>query len=59
MAAGELMRTEISDKFRRAGLEAELLAARFEPSRWWEDANGDFALTLAFRLVPLAIMREF
>ncbi len=45
---GELMRTEISDKFRRPGLEAELVAAGFEPARWWEDAHGDFALTLAF-----------
>ena len=42
------MRTEISAKFRRPGLEAELAAAGFEPARWWEDAHGDFALTLAF-----------
>ena len=47
-AAGELMRTEISDKFRREGLEAELAAAGFEPARWWEDPLGDFALSLSY-----------
>jgi L-histidine N-alpha-methyltransferase len=47
-AAGEEMRTEISDKFRRAGLEAELAAAGFRLNRWWTDREGDFALTLSF-----------
>jgi L-histidine N-alpha-methyltransferase len=44
---GELMRTEISAKFRRRGISAELAAAGFEMARWWTDAEGDFALALA------------
>ena len=47
-AAGEELRTEISDKFRRAGLEAELANAGFELAHWWEDPDGDFALSLSF-----------
>jgi L-histidine N-alpha-methyltransferase len=47
-AAGEELRTEISAKFRREGLEAELVAAGFEPFDWWTDRAGDFALTMAF-----------
>jgi L-histidine N-alpha-methyltransferase len=39
------MRTEISAKFRRRGISAELAAAGFEVARWWTDA--DFALVLA------------
>ncbi|MFE3457574.1 L-histidine N(alpha)-methyltransferase [Nocardiopsis aegyptia] len=46
-AAGEEMRTEISAKFRREGLSAELGAAGFELTHWWTDPAGDFALTLA------------
>ncbi|GAA1443204.1 L-histidine N(alpha)-methyltransferase [Nocardiopsis tropica] len=46
-APGEEMRTEVSAKFRREGLAAELAAAGFEPSHWWTDPAGDFALTLA------------
>ena len=45
--AGEQMRTEISSKFRRAGVEAELAAAGFEPARFWTDAAGDFGLSLS------------
>ena len=47
-AAGELMRTEISAKFRRAGVEAELANAGLDLAHWWTDAAGDFALSLAF-----------
>ncbi len=47
-AAGEEMRTEISAKFRRGGVEAELAGAGFTPARWWTDAAGDFALSLSF-----------
>ena len=47
-AAGEEMRTEVSDKFRRRGLEAELEAAGFEPVCFWTDPAGDFALLLSF-----------
>jgi L-histidine Nalpha-methyltransferase len=47
-AEGEELRTEISDKFRRAGLEAELDAAGFELRHWWEDPTHSFALSLSF-----------
>jgi L-histidine N-alpha-methyltransferase len=43
---GEEMRTEISDKFRRPELEAELGAASFELAGWWTDPDGDFAVSL-------------
>ena len=46
-AAGEELRTEISAKFRRPGVEAELEAAGLRPTRWWTDDDGDFALSLA------------
>jgi len=47
--AGEAMRTEISAKFRRAGVEAELGDADLALSRWWTDADGDFAVSLSFK----------
>jgi L-histidine N-alpha-methyltransferase len=46
-AAGEEMRTEISAKFRRDTIEAELAAAGLKTLRFWTDARGDFGLTLA------------
>jgi L-histidine N-alpha-methyltransferase len=46
-AAGEEMRTEISAKFRRDRVQAELAAAGLELSEWWTDPEGDFALSLA------------
>jgi L-histidine Nalpha-methyltransferase len=46
-AAGEEMRTEISAKFRREGVEAELAAAGLRAVRFWTDPDGDFGLTLA------------
>uniref|UniRef100_A0AAU2UYC2 Histidine N-alpha-methyltransferase n=1 Tax=Streptomyces sp. NBC_00003 TaxID=2903608 RepID=A0AAU2UYC2_9ACTN len=46
-AAGEELRTEVSAKFREAGVRAELTSAGFVPSRWWTDAAGRFALSLA------------
>jgi len=46
---GEAMRTEISAKFRRAGVEAELGDADLTLARWWTDAGGDFAVSLSFR----------
>ncbi|MBF6131570.1 L-histidine N(alpha)-methyltransferase [Nocardia otitidiscaviarum] len=48
-AAGEQMRTEISAKFRREGLETELDAAGFATERVWTDPDGRFALVLAER----------
>ncbi|GAA4444886.1 L-histidine N(alpha)-methyltransferase [Phytohabitans houttuyneae] len=46
-ANGEELYTEISAKFRRAGIAAELTAAGFEPVRWWTDTPGRFGVTLA------------
>ena len=45
--AGEEMRTEVSAKFRREGVEAELAAAGLELTDWWTDTPGDFALSLS------------
>lgn len=42
--AGELIRTEISAKFRRRRLTAELEAAGLAVQRWWTDDAGDFAV---------------
>ena len=44
---GEEVRTEISAKFRRAGVEAELAAAGLRVVRWMTDPAGDFALSLS------------
>jgi L-histidine Nalpha-methyltransferase len=46
-AAGEEMRTEVSAKFRRAGVEAELAAAGFAMRAWWTDPAGQFGLSLS------------
>jgi L-histidine N-alpha-methyltransferase len=46
-AEGEQMRTEVSGKFRREGLGAELLAAGFADQTWWTDPDDRFALALA------------
>jgi L-histidine Nalpha-methyltransferase len=46
-AEGEQMRTEVSVKFHRAGLGAELLAAGFTDQLWWADPGDRFALVLA------------
>jgi L-histidine Nalpha-methyltransferase len=50
--AGEEIRTEISDKFRRPSLEVELTEAGFDLRHWWEDPAGDFALSLSFSTRP-------
>jgi L-histidine N-alpha-methyltransferase len=44
---GEELRTEISAKFRRDGITAELEEAGFELSRWWTDQAGRFGLSLS------------
>jgi len=44
--AGEEMRTEISVKFTRAGLEKSLPAAGFRKARFWTDRARDFSLSL-------------
>lgn len=46
-APGEAMRTEVSAKFRRTRVEAELSDAGFELDAWWTDELGRFALSLA------------
>jgi len=46
-ADGEEMRTEISAKFRRDRVEAELAAAGLALASWWIDPGGDFALSLS------------
>jgi L-histidine N-alpha-methyltransferase len=46
-ADGEELRTEISAKFHRSGVEAELAAAGFSLEHWWTDRDGDFGLSLA------------
>ncbi len=49
-AEGEEMRTEISTKFMRPGIAAELAEAGFSLDRWCTDPQGRFALSLASRL---------
>ncbi|MFF4117199.1 L-histidine N(alpha)-methyltransferase [Streptomyces sp. NPDC001714] len=46
-AAGEELRTEVSAKFRRAGVTAELAGAGLELTHWWTDAQERFALSLS------------
>jgi L-histidine Nalpha-methyltransferase len=46
-AAGEEMRTEISAKFTREGLDAIYRQAGLTPDGWFTDAAGDYALSLA------------
>ena len=46
-AAGEEMRTEVSAKFRRAGVAAELSAAGFAPRQWWTDRAERFGVSAA------------
>jgi L-histidine N-alpha-methyltransferase len=46
-ADGEEMRTEVSAKFREAGVRAELAAAGLALRSWWTDEGGRFGLSLA------------
>jgi L-histidine N-alpha-methyltransferase len=46
-AAGEQWRTEVSAKFRRSRVEAELAAAGFTLHSWLTDDEDRFALSLA------------
>jgi L-histidine N-alpha-methyltransferase len=45
--AGEELRTEISAKFRRAGVERELARAGLTMTHWWTDPADDFAVSLS------------
>ena len=47
LAEGERLRVEVSSKFRREGIEAEVVAAGLRPTGWWTDHAGGFALVLA------------
>jgi L-histidine N-alpha-methyltransferase len=47
LAAAEEVRTEVSAKFRRDGVERELKAAGFALEAWWTDSADRFALSLA------------
>jgi L-histidine Nalpha-methyltransferase len=48
-ADGEEMRTEVSAKFRREGVQRELAAAGLELTYWWTDPAADFGLSLSRR----------
>ena len=50
-AAGDELRTEVSAKFEREQVAAELAAAGLALESWWTDPAGDYALSLA---VPAA-----
>ena len=47
LVLGEEILTEISSKFRREKVAAELAAAGLELTHWWTDPAGDFALSLS------------
>jgi L-histidine Nalpha-methyltransferase len=46
-AGGEEMRTEVSAKFHRDGVRAELAAAGLALESWWTDPAGQFGLSLS------------
>ncbi|QLQ36117.1 L-histidine N(alpha)-methyltransferase [Micromonospora robiginosa] len=46
-AAGEELRTEVSAKFRPAGIAAELAGAGFSRRAFWTDPDGRFGVSLA------------
>lgn len=47
LAEGERLRVEVSTKFRRDGIEAELANAGLRTTSWWTDDAERFALLLA------------
>ena len=47
LAEGERLRLEVSTKFRRDGIEAELADAGLRSTGWWTDVESRFALLLA------------
>lgn len=44
---GEELRTEVSAKFRRSGVESELAEAGLEIVEWWTDPMSQFAVSLS------------
>jgi len=55
-AQGEALRAEISAKFTRTQVEAELGAAGFKLANWWSDDADDYALSL-WRVGPRLVAR--
>ena len=49
-ASGEMLHTEVSAKFRRDGIEAELQEAGLAPVAWWTDPRENFAVSLSTRI---------
>nr|WP_218566359.1 L-histidine N(alpha)-methyltransferase [Vallicoccus soli] len=47
LAEGEEIRTEVSSKFRRGGVEGELAAAGLRVRHRWEDPAGDVGVSLS------------
>jgi L-histidine Nalpha-methyltransferase len=47
LRAGETIRDQLSTKFRRDSVEAELSAAGLSVAGWWTDPEGGYALCLA------------
>ena len=47
--SGELLRVEVSSKFRREQLELEVRQAGLRLESWWTDRAGDFAVALVSR----------
>ena len=52
LASGEEIRTEVSAKFRREGVEKELAEAGFALDEWWTDPDGLFGVSLARAVAP-------
>ncbi len=48
-AAGEMLLTELSCKFRPEVVAAELARAGLRRTRWWTDGAGDFGLSLSVK----------
>lgn len=46
-AADEELHTEISAKFRKEGVRAELASVGLDLAHWWTDSEGRFALSLS------------
>ena len=44
LAEGERLRVEVSSKFRRDGIEAELADAGLRLTSWWTDPSARFAV---------------
>ena len=47
--AGEQVLTEVSCKFRKAGVADELAQAGLRLTQWWTDSAGDFGLSLSVK----------